>query len=196
MGTFARSFGRDVLVLAALALAAGPVGAQGSPYPYWVTAPGNYSGPTLPSMAPGSYSGPSLGPTYSSQVFGPGYSLEGRLGVSGFGSFGSSAFLSDADILLPGSTYTPRRDNRAHLWLRLPADAEVWFDGDRTRQSGALRHYYTPPLTPGKEYSYQVQARWTEDGKAVERKRRVEVRAGETVRVDLTQAPPSREEKK
>jgi uncharacterized protein (TIGR03000 family) len=196
MCAFARPFGKYALVLAALALAVAPAGAQGPPYPYWATAPGNYYGPTMPSMGPGPYSVPSLGPSYSSQVFGPGYSLEGRLGVSGFSSFPSSSFLSDADILLPGSTYTPGRDNRAHLWLRVPADAEVWFDGDRTRHTGTLRHYYTPPLTPGKQYAYQVVARWTEDGKAVEQKRRIEVRAGETVRVDLTQPPPRPPEEK
>ncbi len=196
MRTLARFLGRDLLVLAALVLAAGPVGAQATPYPYWGTAPSNYYGPTLPSMGPGPFSGPSLGPIYSSQVFGPGYSLEGRLGVGSFRSFPSSSFFSDADVLLPGSTYTPQVDRKAHLWLRVPADAEVWFDGDKTRQTGTLRHYYTPPLTPGKQFSYQVLARWTEDGKTVERKQRVEVRAGETVRVDLIPPPRGQDEMK
>jgi uncharacterized protein (TIGR03000 family) len=187
MHACARSVGSNALVLGALALAAGPVAAQSTPYyPYWGTAPSSYYGTPIPSMERGPFPLPSFGPVYSSGLFGPGYSLEGRLGVSGFGTFPRSSFLGDADILLPGSTYTPRPDNRAHLWLQVPADAEVWFDGERTRQGGSLRHYYTPLLTPGKNYSYQVQARWTEDGKTVERKERVEVHAGQSLRVNLT----------
>jgi uncharacterized protein (TIGR03000 family) len=199
MHAFARFVGRNALVLGVLALAAGPVGAQNTPYyPYWGTAPSSYYGTPIRSMERGPFPLPSLGPVYASPLFGPGYSLEGRLGVGGFGAFpASSSFLSDADILLPGSTYTPRPDNRAHLWLQVPAEARVWFDGERTRQGGALRHYFTPPLTPGKNYTYQVQARWTQDGKTVERKERIAVHAGQSLRVNLAQPPaPPHDEKK
>jgi uncharacterized protein (TIGR03000 family) len=129
-------------------------------------------------------------------MFGSGYSLEGRLGVgpSGFSPMSSSSFLSDASILLPGSNYTPRPDNRAHIWLRVPADAEVWFEGEKTKQTGTLRYFFSPPLPASQKHTYQVRVRWTQDGKPVERKERIDVRAGGSVRLDLTQAPASQEE--
>jgi uncharacterized protein (TIGR03000 family) len=128
-------------------------------------------------------------------MFGSNSSLEGRLGIGPSGiSAMPSSFLSDASILLPGSNYTPRRDNRAHIWLRVATDAEVWFDGDKTKQTGTLRYYFSPPLPAGQKHIYQVRVRWNQDGKAVERQQRIDVRAGGSVRLDLTQAPASQEE--
>jgi uncharacterized protein (TIGR03000 family) len=77
-------------------------------------------------------------------------------------------------------------DTRARIRLHLPADAEVWFEGHKTSQKGAVRDFYSPPLEPGKRFSYQVRARWTEDGRPVERERTVRVHADSRAEVDLT----------
>jgi uncharacterized protein (TIGR03000 family) len=81
--------------------------------------------------------------------------------------------------------YAPSSNNTAEIRLRVPSDATVWVDGDRTRQTGPSRDFVTPTLKPGTTYSYQVKARWMEDGKPVEQTRKVKVRANETTNVDF-----------
>jgi uncharacterized protein (TIGR03000 family) len=82
----------------------------------------------------------------------------------------------------------------ANVYLGVPAEAEVWFNGVKMKQAGTLRHFETPRLTPGESYSYEVRARWVEDGKPITRTETVQVRAGKDVYVDLTktaaQPPP------
>src|SRR5262249_6246397 len=87
---------------------------------------------------------------------------------------------------------TPPRDGAAPLRLRVPADAELWFDGTKTRQTGPEREFASPVLEPGKTYNYTVMARWKEDGRPVERKRTLQVRADMWAAVDLTEpeTPP------
>jgi uncharacterized protein (TIGR03000 family) len=74
--------------------------------------------------------------------------------------------------------------------LRVPADAEVWFDGEPTKQTGTLRHFTSPPLTPGKRFVYEIRARWTRDGKPAEETRRLHVHANEWLNLDFTKPPP------
>src|SRR5262249_29983293 len=52
----------------------------------------------------------------------------------------------------------------AEVQVRVPANATVWFDGEPTEQTGPYRRFWTPPLEPGKVYTYQVKARWMLDG--------------------------------
>lgn len=77
----------------------------------------------------------------------------------------------------------PAKTGRATLDVRVPADAEVWFNGYRTSLQGTTRGFTTPALEPGKTYAYQVRARWTENGMPVEQTRQVQVRAGERTTV-------------
>jgi uncharacterized protein (TIGR03000 family) len=81
-------------------------------------------------------------------------------------------------------------DGAAHLLIRVPEDAEVLFDGYRTRQTGAERVFVSPQLTPGRTYTYEVVARWAENRRTVERKRTLKVRADMWASVDLTQPEP------
>jgi uncharacterized protein (TIGR03000 family) len=74
---------------------------------------------------------------------------------------------------------------QAGIRVLVPADAEVFFDGEPTAQKGTSRLFITPPLAAGKKYHYDVLARWKQDGKTVERTRKVAVNGGATVRVDL-----------
>jgi uncharacterized protein (TIGR03000 family) len=48
----------------------------------------------------------------------------------------------------------------AVVTVLVPADAEVFFDGERMTETGTERRFVTPPLTVGENYSYQVRARW------------------------------------
>jgi uncharacterized protein (TIGR03000 family) len=66
----------------------------------------------------------------------------------------------------------------AEIEVRVPAGAEIWFSGEKTKQTGTVRLFRTPPLEPGTRYAYNVKARWTENGKEVERTLHVPITAG------------------
>jgi uncharacterized protein (TIGR03000 family) len=70
--------------------------------------------------------------------------------------------------------------------VRVPANAELWFDDEKTSQTGRLRPFVTPALEPGKDYSYEIRARWTEGGRAVEQTRIINLRAGDRLTLNLT----------
>lgn len=93
------------------------------------------------------------------------------------------------------ATGTNGANNRNDAWVQVevPANAEVWFGGFKTSQTGTDRLFYTPPLNPKNNYSYQVRARWTENGRVVDRTRHVPVQAGQTVTVDFLKAETSRQ---
>jgi uncharacterized protein (TIGR03000 family) len=181
------------------ASAAGDPGSPISPfmfgapaYPFRGTAPVSYRGATLPDQqggAGGLYRGPSLGsapiPTFVSLT----QPQQAPPRIGSFVGFAPLASLSLADtaLTLPGSGYRPPPDNTAHITLRVPADAEVFFDGKKTKLTGIIRRYNTPPLTPGKKSSYEVLVRWSRDGKQFEQKRNIEVEARDWLRFDLTQ---------
>jgi uncharacterized protein (TIGR03000 family) len=73
----------------------------------------------------------------------------------------------------------------ASVEVRLPADAELWFDGTPMAQRGASRAFTTPSLVPGVMYTYGLSARWRQQGRDVMRGERVTIRAGESIVVDF-----------
>jgi uncharacterized protein (TIGR03000 family) len=82
----------------------------------------------------------------------------------------------------------PCQDNVARIRVLVPAGARVWVDNQETTQLGTDRSFDSPPLTPGKEYTYNVTARWNcPDGKEAVKTRQVDVQANAAVSVDLTQ---------
>jgi uncharacterized protein (TIGR03000 family) len=64
--------------------------------------------------------------------------------------------------------------------------AEVFVDGHKTAQTGLDRTFESPPLEPGRQYRYELTARWVEGGATREMKKAVVGTAGEVVRVDFT----------
>jgi uncharacterized protein (TIGR03000 family) len=82
-----------------------------------------------------------------------------------------------------------RPANIAGLEVFVPSpDAEVWLQGQKVTGSGTTRRFYSPPLEPGKDYTYTINAAWHENGELVTQKREVNVRADALARVDFTQA--------
>jgi len=94
------------------------------------------------------------------------------------------------ETVRPEPSPAPDGQGKAHLEITVPDDAEVWFDGYKSTQSGTVRKFSTPPLQAGEPYGYDVRVRWTMNGALVEETRTVVVRAGERTRVDFT-APGS-----
>jgi uncharacterized protein (TIGR03000 family) len=74
----------------------------------------------------------------------------------------------------------------ARVRIQCPSDAQIWFDGTTTTQTGGDRIYTSPRLQPGKQYEYQVKALWHENGKPVEQTRTITVAAGKTVDLNFT----------
>jgi uncharacterized protein (TIGR03000 family) len=111
-------------------------------------------------------------------------------------SFGTSrlAALAVAVLLLMGKSATadqsqpgPRApDKEVQFAITVPADAEVWFDGAKTTQTGSEREFVSPPLHRGQSYSYDVRARWKDGGRQVDRTRRVTFYAGDELTLDFT----------
>jgi uncharacterized protein (TIGR03000 family) len=79
-----------------------------------------------------------------------------------------------------------RDANAALVDVKVPADAQIWFNDARTRQTGTNRQFESPSLTPGKTYTYDIRARWMGDDGEVTRTKQVTVRAGARVAVDFT----------
>jgi uncharacterized protein (TIGR03000 family) len=110
-------------------------------------------------------------------------------GLTGFGYLSASPRLATPSVsvhpesALPG----PTAAGCARLEMRLPnSSAEVWVNETKTAATGAERSFESPELAAGKEYRYQVVARWTADGGPKEDRRTVVVRAGHTELVDFT----------
>ena len=59
-------------------------------------------------------------------------------------------------------------------------------DGVATTSTGSVREFKSPPLQPGKRYSYEVEVRWNEDGQERKQIQDVSVSAGSKVRLDFT----------
>jgi uncharacterized protein (TIGR03000 family) len=79
-------------------------------------------------------------------------------------------------------TPPPRRTlkpQRTHLRVHVPAQAELWFEGFRSTQSGQERTFTTPPLEPGARYGYTVRIRWTHEGKTQELTGQIIVQGGQ-----------------
>ena len=179
--------GRIVLAVAAAVFLAGSAAGQssGSPYPYWGSAPESYRGSSLRVPVPGP-SLLSISNASRSTPFDPDRALYRRSAIGG-GFLPPSLTARDIDLRFLQSNRAAM-DTRAHIWLYLPAKAEVWMNGVKTRQTGESRYYYSPPLTPGREYAYQMRIHWLKDGKPVEKTERILVHAGTSVRRDVTRS--------
>jgi uncharacterized protein (TIGR03000 family) len=79
--------------------------------------------------------------------------------------------------------------NAVLLLVRVPAGARVWIENILMKQTGPLRLFESPVLDPGGDYQYEVRASWTENGKEVSKSRRVTVRAGDRLMLNLSSAP-------
>jgi uncharacterized protein (TIGR03000 family) len=86
----------------------------------------------------------------------------------------------------------PASGTGAMIRVRVPdANAALWFQGTETTQRGTDRTFESPPLAPDHAYTYDIRARWNDDGRPVEETRQVRVHAGDRVTVDFNAAPPA-----
>jgi uncharacterized protein (TIGR03000 family) len=92
----------------------------------------------------------------------------------------------------PAGAEEPIPDNAVLIGVRVPPGAEVWVEGQKTSENGAFREFVSPPLPPGKDYVYDVRARWTDpNGQVVDRTRHMTVRAGDRVMANFLANNPA-----
>jgi uncharacterized protein (TIGR03000 family) len=90
-----------------------------------------------------------------------------------------------AEVTLPVLQPVPTAADTSSVVVEVnvPADAEVWFDGRKTEQTGPARFFRSPALQPGTSYLYLVRAKWSEGGRQLEQMQTITVHAGERLRV-------------
>ena len=146
-----------------------------------------------------------------------GYGGYGGYGGGGYGGYGGASYTSgyngygpdyygqppagyDPSMASPGGPggappgIVNLTDSDVLLSVRVPANATVWLNGDQTTQTGPRREYISSGLTPGKTYTFEIQAQWEQNGKVMNFKKKVPVQGGERRTVDFlaatVQAPP------
>jgi uncharacterized protein (TIGR03000 family) len=83
-------------------------------------------------------------------------------------------------------------DTVAHVTVSVPADAELWFNDTKMSATGGIREFHTPTLTLGKRYSYDVRARWNDNGHEVTQTERFEVTPGAHLTIAFPLPPKSK----
>ncbi len=92
----------------------------------------------------------------------------------------------------PPVTRAAPEDDSARITVTVPEGAEVWFDGHKTRATGAVRVFETPELATGKRYGYTVRARWEADGHEVTQTKDVVVTPGAELQIAFPTSSASR----
>jgi uncharacterized protein (TIGR03000 family) len=167
----------------------GGYGYGGYPYGYGGYGYGYYPYGYGSGYDPYSY-GSGYYPSYNYDTFDPGLA-SGATYESGYNGYAGQptpsynyGSLSTAE-LPQGSPPWMRTDTAARLTVKVPADAEVWVEGKKTTSTGPVRQYQSPPLKPGQPYTYEVRARWQENGREVTQTQHVEVSSGASAAMDF-----------
>jgi uncharacterized protein (TIGR03000 family) len=115
--------------------------------------------------------------------YGPGTGTQAREEWERRGEKSERSGLAPLIALMPRE---PVRLAEARIFvLNVPADAELFFDGDPTMQKGRSRHFTTPALEVGKMYSSKVLVRWQKDGQTHERSRTLSMTGGDSVNINF-----------
>lgn len=93
------------------------------------------------------------------------------------------------DLMMPVEILPPLGRTCVGLLVHVPADADIWLDGVKTQQTGTVRRFESPALPAGGVFTYEVRARWTEQGRAMEQRQVILVHAGDQVRVNFPAFP-------
>jgi len=104
---------------------------------------------------------------------------------------GTPVLAGNMNMVNPGTQsffYNPgtaNQGNEATIIVHLPDDANLTVDGQPTRSTSGTRTFLSPPLEPGKTYTYTLRAEINRDGRMREVKKNVDVRAGQSSDVTL-----------
>ncbi|MCI0357769.1 MAG: TIGR03000 domain-containing protein, partial [Planctomycetaceae bacterium] len=127
---------------------------------------------------------------------GGGYGSSGGWGGSSGGSTGGGSYfyapevegkvidpsvvpMTPAPAPAPGAETSIRRAD-GMLAVSVPSDAKIYVNGQSTTSTGAERQYVSRDLQTGFNYTYEVKAEVVRDGKTIEQKKSINLRAGQT----------------
>lgn len=85
----------------------------------------------------------------------------------------------------PPSDMPKLDDNAVLIGVRVPESATIWFDGEKTTQTGTFREFMSPPLEPGQKFTYEIKAVWVDNGQEMSRMRKIDVFAGDRMMVNF-----------
>jgi uncharacterized protein (TIGR03000 family) len=93
----------------------------------------------------------------------------------------------------PVSSQPANQRQPVRLRVLLPHPyAKLTIEGATTRQTGTNRQFVSPPLEPGRNYTYTLTAVWEPNNyTTITRTRQVSVQAGQELELDLRQADPA-----
>lgn len=83
------------------------------------------------------------------------------------------------------SIHQQQNPDSALITVRVPRDATIWFENHETKQKGLIRDFVSPALKRDQDFTYDIKAKWMQDGKDVTQTRHVTVRAGSHTNVDF-----------
>jgi len=94
-------------------------------------------------------------------------------------------YTSPASGTLVGTNNDP---NTALIEVTVPANAELWFDGVKTTQTGSTRYFVTPPLAADKTFTYEIRMSLPNGSDSAADTRQVQVQAGKRSTVNFMEA--------
>jgi uncharacterized protein (TIGR03000 family) len=143
---------------------------------------------TLPALLAGGALLLATGPASAGPQFRAGDSQKAQRGKSSssssYGSYSPNS-LSNYLTSPPSIRISVQTEQVAHLQVAVPAQAEVWINGQKSHRKGTLRKFVTPPLQPDRKYSYLLRVRWRENGHVKVRTRKVGIQAGRQTSVEF-----------
>jgi len=127
------------------------------------------------------------------------YPSAGVAQTSGFSTDTSSGVVQSGGFTMPqqmsggvsqASAFGAVSENCATTQVLAPDGATVTLSGVQADRTSGARPFVSPPLEPGKTYTYRARCTWTDEstGKQKVREKSVDVQAGQQVTIDLTRA--------
>jgi uncharacterized protein (TIGR03000 family) len=145
-----------------------------TPYDSINAGHGNFPGG--PGFIPGYGYYPGQGPGHCPWLDGPGTPFDRRKLAAPATDILSREAAAESDALAAGA---------ALIVVRVPAEAELWFNETPTAQTGSYRRFLSPPLPPERTLTYTLRVRWQLRDVELWRVENVEVRPGAVSSVDL-----------
>lgn len=133
----------------------------------------------------GGYDSPYYGSTYYSDYYYPSNTTVLEPAPS------TSYYYNPSVNTVPSNSGVSSDAMKATIGVHVPANAQVWFDGAATQQTGEWREFSSPPLDAGRTFHYDIRAQWLDNGQMIDQTRRVDVRAGSLTNVDFLRPAPT-----
>jgi len=124
---------------------------------------------------------------YSSPYYGSSYSYSPSYSYVQPAAPTTSAY-TPSQSTLPPPTSDSTNANVVNMEVRVPANATLYIQGQKSDATGTERRFVSSALEPGRKYVYDLRATWMDaNGKLVDRTKKVDVQAGAWVGVDMNE---------